>query len=68
MIEGSKSETQLQMFKAKLVRIEEERTVDFKFSERIGTNYEHEFLRLDHFLATILHLVVELLHTLHRRR
>lgn len=60
MIEGSRTVADLMMFKAELTRMEEERTVDYNFSDRFGTDYEYEFSPLDHFLGTMQLLVAEL--------
>lgn len=60
MIEGSKTLAELDMLQGELVRMEEERVVDFNFSDRFGTDYELEFSPLDHFIGTMQLLVAEI--------
>lgn len=48
--------------------MEEERIVDFNFSEMFGTDYELEFSPLDHFIGTMQLLVAEIRHKLSNRQ
>lgn len=68
MIEGSTTLEELQMFRSELLRMEEERLVDFNFSEMFGTDYEMTFSPLDHFIGTMRLLVAEIQTKLLRRQ
>lgn len=68
MIERSTTLAELAMFQAELKRMEEERIVDFNFSEKFGTDYELEFSPLDHFVGTMQLLVAEIRHKMSNRQ
>lgn len=59
MLDVSTTLVELEMFQVDLERMEEERTVDFNFSDKFGTDYKLDFLPLDHIIGRMQLLVAE---------